>query len=177
MRVYAQDEVCGFRFTRDPWAEFSNFWPLPTPISVGPWTFATAEHLYQAAKFAARPDLQQRIAAARTAKDAKALGRIAGMAPGWDRMRIDAMRWVLRRKREANRAELDRVLAATGDRSIVEVSTRDTFWSARPVGPHYEGRNALGRLWMELRRQLRENDPNARSGVWIDRIRVGRLAG
>ena len=87
------------------------------------------------------------------------------------------MRWVPRRKRETNREEIDRVLAATGERPIVEVSTRDTFWRARPAGDHYEGRNALGRLWMELRRQLREDDPQSRSSAWIDRIRVGRLAG
>ena len=74
MRVYARDEVCGFRFTRAAWGELSNFRPLSTPIPAGPWTFATSEHLYQAAKFAARPDLQERIAVAPTAKEAKAIG-------------------------------------------------------------------------------------------------------
>ena len=99
------------------------------------------------------------------------------MDPDWNRMRIDAMRWVLLRKRETNRDEIDRVLAAIGERPIVEVSTRDAYWGARSAGDRYEGRNALGRLWMELRRQLRENDPQSRSSAWIDRIRVGRLAG
>ena len=87
------------------------------------------------------------------------------------------MRWVLRMKREANPAEIDAVLAATGDRPIVEVSTRDPWWGAQPVADRYEGRNVLGRLWMELRQQLRDHDPAARSGAWLDRIRVGRLAG
>ena len=179
MRVYARDEVCGFRFTRAAWGELSNFRPLSTPIPAGPWTFATAEHLYQAAKFAVRPDLQERIAMAPTAKEAKAIGGTGGASidPGWDRMRIDVMRWVLRRKRETDRDEIDRVLAATGERPIVEVSTRDTFWGARPAGDRYEGRNALGRLWMELRRQLRENDPQSRSSAWTGHIHVGRLAG
>ena len=174
MRVYARDKVCGFRFTRAAWGELSNFRPLPTPIPAGPWIFATAEHLYQAAKFAARPNLQERIALVPTAKEAKALGGTGGggIDPDWDRIRIDVMRWGLRRKRET-----DRVLAATGDRPTVEVSTRDAFWGARPVGDRYEGRNALGRLWMELRRQLREDDPQSRSSAWIDRIRIGRLAG
>ena len=87
------------------------------------------------------------------------------------------MRWVLRLKREANQAEIDAVLAATGDRPIVEVSTRDPWWGAQPVADRYEGRNVLGRLWMELRQQLRDHDAAARSGAWLDRIRVGRLAG
>ena len=30
---------------------------------------------------------------------------------------------------------------------------------------------------MELRQQLRDHDPTARSGVWLDRIRVGHLSG
>ena len=45
----------------------------------------------------------------------------------------DVMRWVLRMKREANRTQIDAVLAATCERPIVEVSTRDPWWGARPV--------------------------------------------
>ena len=82
------------------------------------------------------------------------------------------MRWVLRMKREANRDEIDALLAATGERAVVEVSTRDPWWGARPVADRYEGHNVLGRLWMELRKQLRDGDAAARSGAWIDRIRV-----
>ena len=104
-----------------------------------------------------------------------------GIDPGWNAQRVDVMRWVLRMKREANRAQIDAVLAATGDRPIVEVSTRDPWWSARPVADRYEGNNILGRLWMELRRHLREDDPAARSAAWTGRIRirirVGCLAG
>ena len=87
------------------------------------------------------------------------------------------MRWLLRKKREANRVAIDAVLAETGDRPIVEVSTRDRWWGARPVAERYAGRNVLGRLWMELRQQLRDGHPGARSGAWIGRIRIGRLAG
>ena len=87
------------------------------------------------------------------------------------------MRWVLRMKREANAAEIDAVLAETGDRPIVEVSTRDAWWGARPVADRYQGHNVLGRLWMELRQQLHEADPAARSSAWTGRIRVGCLAG
>ena len=94
------------------------------------------------------------------------------------------MRWVLRMKRETNAAEVDAVLAATGERPIVEVSTRDPWWGARPVSDRYEGHNVLGRLWMELRQQLREDDPAARSRAWTGRsrawtgrVRVGCLAG
>ena len=179
MRIYARDQVCAFRYSRAAWGTFSNFYPLTVPIAAGPFTFVTSEHAYQACKFPARPDIQHRIAEAPTAREAAAIGRTPGLGidPGWNAQRVDVMRWVLRLKRETNGSEIDAVLAATGDRPIVEVSTRDPWWGARPVADRYEGRNVLGRLWMELRQQLRDRDPAARPGAWLDRIRVGRLAG
>ena len=45
------------------------------------------------------------------------------------------------------------------------------------VAACYEGNNVLGRLWMELRQQLRESDAAARSAAWSGRIRIGCLAG
>ena len=179
MRIYARDLVCPFRFTRAEWGAFSNFQPLAGPIAAGPWLFLSSEALYQAGKFATCPDVQQRIAEAPTAREAAAIGRAPGLGidPGWNAQRVDVMRWVMRMKREANAAEIDAVLAATGGRPIVEVSTRDPWWGARPVAERYEGKNVLGRLWMELRQQLRDGDPRARSGAWLGRIRVGRLAG
>ena len=75
MRIYARDEACGFRFSRAAWGAFSNFQPLAVPIAAGPWLISSSESLYQSAKFAARPDIQQRIAAAPTAREAATLGR------------------------------------------------------------------------------------------------------
>ena len=44
------------------------------------------------------------------------IGRTQGLGidPGWNAWRVGVMRWVLRMKREANEAEIDAVLAATG---------------------------------------------------------------
>ena len=179
MRVYPRDQACAFGNTRAAWGAFSNFQPLAVPIMAGPWSFQFSESLYQAAKFAGHPDVQQRIAEAPTARQAAAIGRTPGLGidPDWNEQRVDVMRWVLRMKREANRDEIDAVLAKTGERPIVEVSTRDPWWGARPVADRYEGHNVLGRLWMELRQQLRQDDPAASSGAWAGRVRVGCLAG
>ena len=178
MRIYKRDDACGFRFTREIWGEFSNFAPLAAPIPAGPWTFVTSEHLYQAAKFGAAPEVQRRIACAPTARDAAAIGRGTsdGLNPDWNAQRVNAMRWVLRMKREANAAAIDAALARSGDRPIVEVSTRDAWWGAKPSGDSYRGENVLGRLWMELRQHLRDGDPAARVAAWTSRIEVGRLA-
>ena len=174
-----RDRVCPFRFSKASWGAFSNFQPLAVPIMAGPWSFGTSEAVYQACKFPAHPDVQQRIAQAPTTREAAAIGRTSGLGidPGWNAQRVYVMRWVLRQKREANAAEIDAALAETGERPIVEVSTRDPWWGARPVADRYEGHNVLGRLWMELRQQLREDDPAAHSRAWTGRIRVGCLAG
>ena len=179
MRTYIKEQACPFRFTSARWGAFSNFQPLAVPILAGPWSFGTSEAAYQACKFPAHPDVQQRIAEAPTPRQAATIGRTPGLGidPGWNAQRVDVMRWVLRMKREANAAEIDAVLAETGDRPIVEVSTRDPWWGAHPVADRFEGNNVLGRLWMELRLQLREDDPAARSGASAGRIRVGSLAG
>ena len=93
----------------------------------------------------------------------------------WNAQCVDVMRCVLSMKREANATKIDAVLAAAAERPIVEVSTSDLWWGARPVADHYEGRNAPGGLWTELRQQLRDSDPAARSGAGTERIRIGCL--
>ena len=47
-----------------------------------------------------------------------------GIDSDWNAQRVDFMRWVLCKEREANRAGIDAELAVTGERPIVEVSNR-----------------------------------------------------
>lgn len=178
MPAYLKSVSCGFLRTRDAWGEFSNFRALDNPIPAGPHRFATSEHLYQAAKFASRPDIQQRIEAAPRPGDAARIGRAPDPGPdaGWNRQRVDVMRWAIRMKREANPDLVDAALERTGRRPIVEISRRDAFWGAIPAGAVYEGGNVLGRLWMELRHHIRRNDPLAQASAWVPRIRVGALS-
>lgn len=63
------------------------------------------------------------------------------------------MRWVLRQKLQ--HPPFQRVLLETGDRPIVELSYKDQFWGAKPEGHLLVGVNALGRLLMELRQEIR----------------------
>ena len=104
MRVYASNQVCGFRLSGAPYGEFSNFFPLTVPIVAGPWTFQFSESLYQAAKFAGSRAIRRRIAEAPTARQAAAIGRTPslGINPRWNAQHVDVMRWVLRMKRETN---------------------------------------------------------------------------
>ena len=128
--------------------------------------------MYQAAKFRASPDIQTRIAGASSARNAADMGRDTNNRPDadWNDRRIDAMRWVIRMKREANPELVDGLLQKSGDRPIVEHSRHDSFWGARPEGGKLVGQNILGRLWMELRQQIRDGDPRALASAWEDPI-------
>ena len=169
-RSYDADTACVFRFSRDEWGVFSNFFPSIQAIDAAGHTFKTSEHLYQAAKFRGSPDVQARIAGAPSARDAATMGRDTANAPDadWNGRRMNAMRWVIRMKREANPELVDAALQRTGDRPIVEFSRRDSFWGARQNGNALVGQNILGRLWMELRQHIRDGDPRALASAWED---------
>jgi hypothetical protein len=69
------------------------------------------------------------------------------------------MRWCLRVKLAENWSRFGSLLLATEDKPIVEESTRDAFWAAKPTTPgELVGVNALGRLLMELREMVRRGD-------------------
>ncbi|MCY3754700.1 MAG: NADAR domain-containing protein, partial [Alphaproteobacteria bacterium] len=169
-RSYDAGEACVFRNTGGRWGILSNVARLPTPVLAADRAFATSEHLYQAARFRHAPEVQARIAGARSAAAAAKIGRDEASEPDadWNRRRVDAMRWAIRMKREAHPGLVDAALESTGDRPIVDSSNDDPFWGARQEGDRLVGGNTLGRLWMELRQQLRKGDPKARTSAWPD---------
>lgn len=70
----------------------------------------------------------------------------------WDAVKFDVMRQILRAK-VAQHDYVRRQLLATGDRELVEDSWRDDVWG---WGPDRQGQNMLGRIWMEIRAELRQ---------------------
>ena len=172
VRSYDADEACVFRTTRGEWGIFSNFANLPAPISAADRNFTTSEHLYQASKFRQSPEVQARIAGAASASEAAKIGRDGRNGPDadWNERRVNAMRWAIRMKRETHPALVDPAIEKTGNRPIVEFSNKDSFWGARRDGDKLVGQNILGRLWMELRQQIRTGDPKARASAWGDHL-------
>jgi ribA/ribD-fused uncharacterized protein len=68
-----------------------------------------------------------------------------------DAVKVDIMRDILRAK-VAQHEYVRRKLLATGERELIEDSWRDDFWG---WGPNRDGQNMLGKLWMEIRAELR----------------------
>lgn len=118
--------------------------------------FDTSEAAYHWEKFAHLPPVCHLRYAIRTASSAHEAFKLAEAnrdqrRPDWDAVKVDVMREILRAKAEQHEY-VRRKLLATGDRELIEDSWRDDFWG---WGPNRDGRNMLGKLWMEVRAELR----------------------
>ncbi len=130
-------------------AFLSNFYPLPNGL--------TLEHYYQAAK-TLDPSARAAILCASTPGRAKRLGQHTPLRPHWNEMRVNAMRALLRRKFAD--LTLAAHLLATGERPLVEGNTwHDNFWGICYCSRcDARGENWLGRLLMEIRAELKEDE-------------------
>jgi ribA/ribD-fused uncharacterized protein len=142
---YSSDEV--------PYGCFSNFSSHSFDLDGHRWP--TAEHYYQAQKFAGTP-YADRIRRAATPSDAARLGRAPArpLRRDWERVKDEVMRRAVAAKFAAH-ADIRAVLLATGDEEIVEDSSTDHYWGRGRTGT---GKNMLGRILMRTRTQLR-TDP------------------
>lgn len=119
--------------------------------------FATSEHLYHWEKFngeaSHQPEIQREIRFSRSAHDAFKIAEKykASRRVDWDQVKVNVMANILRAKVQQHEY-VRRKLLATGDRELIEDSWRDDFWG---WGPNRDGRNELGKLWMDIRAELR----------------------
>jgi putative DNA methylase len=160
-RVYARSSSVVFRKTKEAFGGLSNM-AGGFPLEVESIPIRTSEALYQALRFPQDPELQRLIIDQRSPMTAKMLTKPhrSGTRPDWDDIRVTLMRWCLRVKLAQNLASFSELLLSTEDRPIVEESTKDAFWGAKPVEDGtLVGQNVLGRLLMELREELRA-DPS-----------------
>jgi ribA/ribD-fused uncharacterized protein len=114
-------------------------------VELGGVVFPTAEHAFQAAKCALAADVQK-IFACETPAEAKRVGRAVQMREGWDSVKYDAMKAIVRSKFDD--WELTRRLVLTGDEEIIEINNwGDTIWGVCQG----EGSNWLGIILMAER--------------------------
>lgn len=156
LRNYRLDDSVAFRSTRGEFGGLSNMAP-GFPLKVNGVSIRTSEALYQACRFPHRPDLQRLIIDEISPMTAKMRSKPhrGETRPDWEQVRVRVMRWCLQVKLAQNWESFGHVLLSTGDRHIVEDSTKDEFWGAKKVEDSLVGMNVLGRLLMELRKTLR----------------------
>ena len=115
--------------------------------------FPTVEHAYHWEKFPENYALLDAIEEARSAHLALKVAEANKhrRRPDWDAVKVGIMRDILRAKVQQHEY-VRRKLLATGNRELIENSWRDDFWG---WGPNRDGQNQLGKLWMEIRAELR----------------------
>lgn len=115
--------------------------------------FDTSEHAYHCEKFDYESKVFYEIRHAQSAHEAFKLAEHYKhrRRSDWDDVRVGIMRGILRAKADQHEY-VRRKLLATGDRELIEDSWRDDFWG---WGQNRDGQNMLGKLWMEVRAELR----------------------
>jgi ribA/ribD-fused uncharacterized protein len=147
----AASELKPINFFRGENAFLSNM--SESSFKVGQETYPTVEHFFQAMK---TTDSAQRakILAAKTAGEAKKIGRTVTLRKNWTQIREEVMETALRAKFQQN-PELKKKLIDTGDVELIEGNTwGDTFWGQ----VNGKGSNKLGKLLMKIRDELMEGN-------------------
>jgi ribA/ribD-fused uncharacterized protein len=156
VREYLEHECAVFHKTRDTFGPFSNM-AKGFGYVINGHKIKSSEHHYQAARYPDHPELQQMILAIENPIQAKreAYKFIELTREDWQSVNIRIMKHALRLRYAFNRPSLGALYQQSGDMPIVEKSTRDDFWGAKPVhGALLRGVNALGRLHMGLRQEI-----------------------
>lgn len=132
----------------------SNWYPASIFLKGKIWP--SSEHYYQAQKLVGTPneEICRRLESPRLTFEYTRRPEIA-VRPDWEDEKLNVMHDAVMAKFTQN-PELKEKLLATGDLDIVENSPVDSFWG---VGADGKGKNMLGRIIMQVRAQLRENDP------------------
>lgn len=114
--------------------------------------YMTSEHFYHCKKFEDE-NIKQEIIKSRSAHDAQIIAKkYKDMRdPDWNNIKIQIMKEVLILKLNQH-PYVKKKLLDTGDREIIENSWRDDFWG---WGENKDGQNVLGKLWMEIRGEIR----------------------
>lgn len=120
--------------------------------------FPTSEAAYHWQKFTNAPEVQRLLFETRSAHDSFKVAEAnrGKRRKDWDAVKVPIMKDILRAK-AAQHEYVRRKLLATGNRRLIENSWRDDFWG---WGPNRDGQNMLGKLWMEVRDELRAAGAN-----------------
>lgn len=124
--------------------------------------YPSTEHAYMAAK-TTNPLIRSHIKSLKTAREAKAFGRIMPLRDNWEDMKFNIMLEINRRKYFDNPA-LGKMLLDTGDAYLEEGNSwNDRYWGVCPVGSG-KGQNNLGKIIMIIRDELKMSQVMTENG-------------
>ena len=113
--------------------------------------YMTSEHIYQSEKFEDEV-LKEQIRNARSADAAMRIGmeNIDNLRSDWNEVKLKIMKEILHAK-VLQHTYVQKKLLESGDKELVENSWKDSFWG---WGQNKDGKNNLGKLWMEVREEF-----------------------
>lgn len=152
-RTYNKKEVITFSKITGEFGGLSNM-ASGYSLFVNEINIANTEILYQVCRFPLFPKIQKEIISQSNPMEAKKISRkyIQYSRQDWDLVKFDVMRWCLQIKLLQNFEKFSKLLIKTDDTPIVEFSMKDSVWGATPISKDLlKGKNALGRLLMEIR--------------------------
>lgn len=130
----------------------SNFSPHGFFLNDKKWK--TLEHYFQASKYEHIPEYYEKIQFCNTPFEAAMLGRNKKipLCYNWEKEKENVMRRGLDAKFRTHEG-IKTLLIQTGDDVLIEDSPLDNYWG---IGQAKMGKNRLGILLMELRKELQE---------------------
>ena len=169
MQNYKLDTDTQVFFYEQEFYVFSNFSSFA--IIFDNRLFPTSEHAYHYMKFSNEGDafmpepginvgirmqMQSIILTAPSAHNAFELGQNNKQhrRKDWDDVKVSIMKQILEAK-VTQHPYVMKKLIQSGDRELIEDSWRDDYWG---WGPNKDGQNKLGKIWMELRKELLVNN-------------------
>ncbi len=152
------EEIRFYRASDRPYGVFSNLYKRSVEFEGE--SFLTSEHAYQAGK-ARKPEVKAWLMSA----PSPALLAMAAhglyywdISPGWSTTKFDRMRRILVAKFTQHQ-DLKELLLGTGNARLVESATVDNEVNRLWGEVNGVGKNMLGVLLMEVRQQLRDQEP------------------
>lgn len=148
-----QSDKILFYQIEQPYGYFSNFSNHPVYLKNKIWM--TAEHYYQAQKYAGTP-YEETIRLASSPVKANQLGQkmSASRQKNWPNIKNDVMRNVIQAK-FTQHPDLKHNLICTGSKELVEHTPNDKYWGDGGDG---SGENMLGKILMEVREKLQKEE-------------------
>lgn len=137
-----------------PYGFLNNFETSPIYVFHREW--ATVEHAYQAQK-TINDEEYDAIWKAKTPRKARDLGQLVTLRPNWGLIK----NWVMKEcvlAKFTQHPHLQEQLLVTGDEELIEDSPIDWYWGCGDDGT---GQNNLGKILMEVRKEIRDGKEKA----------------
>ncbi|NGF77154.1 NADAR family protein [Fluviicola sp. SGL-29] len=167
IREYQLKNVITFAKTDGHFGALSNMAP-GFNLFINEVNIQSSEILYQACRFPLFPNIQEEIIRTQNPMDAKKISRqyIQYSRQDWETVKFKIMKWCIEVKLVQNFDKFSKIILSTDNKMIVEYSKKDAVWGAilrdKTV---LVGKNALGRLLMELRDKVKTYEINKSSVI------------